>query len=196
MEDVLDLYQEAYDTAYPVVCFDESPCQLVSEVRTPIPARPGQAARSTTSTNARAPVTCSWCSSRFVAGVAFDVTPQRTAVDFAKQMRDLVDVHYPDAVKLISVVLDNLNTHTPAALYEALSRPRPNASCTTGVSLHPQARLVAEHGRVRVLGAASAVSRPAHRNHRDRPTEDSRLGSATQQHQVDRLLELHHCQGS
>jgi hypothetical protein len=118
MEDVLELYQETYDPAYPVVCFDESPYQLVSELRKPVPAAPSQPARI--DYEYRREGTCnlfmlfeplrSW---RHV-----DVTPQRTAVDFAQQMRELVDVHYPTAT-LISVVLDNLNTHTPAALYEA-----------------------------------------------------------------------------
>jgi len=118
MEDVLELYQEAYDSAYPVVCFDESPYQLVSELRKPLPAAPNQPARI--DYEYRREGTCNlfmlfepqrgW---RHV-----DVTPQRRAVDFAHQMRELVDVHYPEAT-LISVVLDNLNTHTPAALYEA-----------------------------------------------------------------------------
>lgn len=118
MEDVLDLYQEAYDTAYPVVCFDESPCQLVSEVRTPIPARPGQAARIDYEYKREGTCNLFLVFEPLRGWRHIDVTPQRTAVDFAKQMRDLVDVHYPDAT-LISVVLDNLNTHTPAALYEA-----------------------------------------------------------------------------
>ena len=118
MEDVLDLYQEAYDPAYPVVCFDESPCQLVSEVRTPIPARPGQAARIDYEYKREGTCNLFLVFEPLRGWRHIDVTPQRTAVDFAKQMRDLVDVHYPDAT-LISVVLDNLNTHTPAALYEA-----------------------------------------------------------------------------
>ncbi len=117
MEDVLDLYAEAYMPAYPVVCFDESPYQLISETRTPIPAAPGQPERS--DYEYRREGTCNlfmhveplrgW---RHVA-----VTERRTAADFAHQMRDLVDVHYPTAT-LITVVLDQLNTHTLAALYE------------------------------------------------------------------------------
>ena len=118
MEDVLELYQEPYDAAYPVVCFDESPYQLVSEVRKPIPAQSGQPARIDYEYKREG--TCNL----FLLFEAHrgwrhgDVTLQRTALDFAQQMRELVDLHYPKAT-VITVVLDNLNTHTPAALYEA-----------------------------------------------------------------------------
>jgi len=116
MEDVLDLYAEAYDPAYPVVCFDESPYQLISETRQALPPAPGQPTRI--DYEYRREGTCNlfmffepangW---RHVK-----VTAQRTASDWAQCMKDLVDVHYPNAT-LISVVQDNLNTHTPANLY-------------------------------------------------------------------------------
>ena len=118
MEDVLDLYAEAPDSKRPVVCFDESPTQLIGEVREPVPAEPGKLerydyeyVRNGTANlfvflNAHEP----W---RHVK-----VTDHRAALDFAACMRDLVDVHYSEA-ELIRVVLDNLSTHTPAALYEA-----------------------------------------------------------------------------
>jgi hypothetical protein len=116
MEDVLDLYAEPYDPQYPVVCFDESPYQLVSEVRQPLPVRPGRPARY--DYEYRREGTCNlfmffeplrgWRHAK--------VTDRRTTQDFAYCMQDLVDVHCPQAT-VISVVLDNLNTHTPAALY-------------------------------------------------------------------------------
>jgi hypothetical protein len=118
MEDILELYAEDYMPEYPVVCVDESPYQLISETRTPIPATPGQPERI--DYEYRREGTCNlfmhveplrgW---RHV-----DVTERRTAVDFAHQLRDLVDVHYPEAT-LITVVADQLNTHTLASLYEA-----------------------------------------------------------------------------
>ena len=118
MEDVLELYAETPDPERPVVSFDESPTQLIGEVRTPIPARPGQTARfdyeyrrnGTANLFVFVDVHHSW---RHVK-----VTERRTNVDFGHCMRDLVDRHYPDA-SLIRVVLDNLSTHTPGALYEA-----------------------------------------------------------------------------
>jgi len=119
MEDVLDLYAELYDVAYPVVCFDELPVQLIGETRTPIPMAPGRPARMDYEYTRHG--TCNV----FVAVEPkrgrrqLTVTARRTRVDFARQMQWLVDVAYPHATT-IRVVLDNLNTHTAAALYETL----------------------------------------------------------------------------
>jgi transposase len=119
MEDVLDLYAEAPDPKRPVICFDESPTQLIGEVRSPIPARPGQLER----------YDCEYKRNRTANLFVFldahrswrkvKVTDRRAAEDFAQCMRELVDSHFPDAEK-IRVVLDNLSTHSPAALYQAL----------------------------------------------------------------------------
>jgi hypothetical protein len=120
MEDVLDLYAEPYDPAYPVVCFDESPYQLISETRVPLPVEPGQPQRYDYEYKREG--TCNL----FLFFQPLDgwrhvkVTERRTAIDWAQCMQELVDIHFPDAV-LISVVQDNLNTHTPASLYEAFA---------------------------------------------------------------------------
>jgi hypothetical protein len=120
MEDVLDLYAEPYDLQYPVVCFDESPYQLISEVRQPVPVAPGQPVRY--DYEYRREGTCNLF--MFVQPLGgwrhVKVTDRRTAQDFAQCMKDLVDSHFPQAT-LISVVLDNLNAHTPAALYETFA---------------------------------------------------------------------------
>jgi hypothetical protein len=120
MEDILELYAEPYDPRYPVVCFDEKLYQLVSEVRQPLPAVPGKPVRY--DYEYRREGTCNLC--MFFQPLRgwrhIKVTERRTARDFAHCMRDLVDVHFPRA-PLISVVLDNLNTHTPAALYETFT---------------------------------------------------------------------------
>lgn len=116
MEDVLDLYAEEVMADYPVVCFDESPYQLVAETRPPVPATPGSSAKQ--DYEYRRAGTCNLFM-LFHPGGAWrhvTVTERRTTQDFAAQMRDLVDVHFPHAT-LISVVLDNLNTHSPASLY-------------------------------------------------------------------------------
>jgi hypothetical protein len=117
MEDILELYAEEYMANYPVVCFDESPYQLISETRTPIPAAPGQPERI--DYEYRREGTCNlFMQLEPLRGWRHvDVTERRTAADFAYQMRDLVDVHYPQAT-LITVVMDQLNTHTLASLYE------------------------------------------------------------------------------
>lgn len=118
MEDVLDLYEEAPDPAYPVICFDESPYQLISETRQSLPPEPGQPARI--DYEYRREGTCNLF--MFFAPASgwrhVKVTPQRTALDWAQCMQDLVDLHFPNATR-IRVVQDNLNTHTPANLYAA-----------------------------------------------------------------------------
>jgi len=119
MEDVLELYAEAPDENRPVVCFDETPRQLIGESRVPVAAKPGRPARvdyeyvrnGTANVFVFVDAHRPWRHAK--------VTDRRTAADFAECMRDLVDQHYPEAER-IRVVLDNLSTHTPAALYESL----------------------------------------------------------------------------
>jgi DDE superfamily endonuclease len=116
MEDVLDLYAEPSDPQYPVVCFDESPYQLVSEVRQPLPVCSGQPARYDYEYRREGGCNLFMFFGPVQGWRHVKVTDRRTAQDFAYCMQDLVDVHFPQAT-VISVVLDNLNTHTPAALY-------------------------------------------------------------------------------
>jgi transposase len=117
MEDVLDLYASPADPLRPVVSFDESPVQLIGEAREPIPAAPGRPACvdyeyvrcGTANLFVMMDVHCPW---RHVK-----VTDRRANEDFAACLKDLVDVHYPRA-EVIRLVLDNLSTHTAAALYD------------------------------------------------------------------------------
>lgn len=122
MEDVLDLYAEAPDPKRPVVCFDESPTQLIGEVRLPIPAAPRQPERYDCEYRRNGTVNLFVFLDAHRPWRKIKVTEQRTAQDFAECMRDLVDHHYPQA-ELIRVVLDNLSTHSPGALYEAFPAP-------------------------------------------------------------------------
>ena len=118
MEDVLDLYAEPPDPTRPVVCLDERPYQLLDHTRSPLPPEPGRPAREDHEYARRG--TC-------CIAVAFDphrgwrhasVGERRTRLDFAGWLRELADVHYPEAA-VIRLVLDNLNTHSPASLYAA-----------------------------------------------------------------------------
>lgn len=118
MEDVLDLYEEEYAPSYPTVCLDEKPVVLHSEARPTQPAAPGQPERrdyeyvreGTANLFVMVEPLAGW---RHVA-----VTEHRTKVDFAEAVRWLVEERYPD-VEYVRIVLDNLNTHGAAALYEA-----------------------------------------------------------------------------
>jgi transposase len=122
MEDVLDLYAEAPDPNRPVVCFDESPTQLIGEVREPIPAKPGQLERYDCEYRRHGTVNLFVFLDAHRPWRRVKVTDQRTNRDFANCMRDLVDIHYPDA-PVVRVVLDNLSTHSAGALYDAFPAP-------------------------------------------------------------------------
>lgn len=117
MEDVLDLYAEPYDPARPVVCFDESPKQLIAEVRTPIPAQPGTPAREDTEYQRNGVRDLMMICEPKRGWREVLVMARRTRIEFAHCMRHIVNT-YPDA-EVIRVVLDNLNTHKAASLYEA-----------------------------------------------------------------------------
>jgi transposase len=120
MEDVLALYAEPPDERRPVVCFDETPRQLIGEERVPVRAEPGKPRRfdyeyvrnGTANVFMFVDVNRPWRHAK--------VTDQRTCIDFAECMRDLVDEHYPDAER-IRVVLDNLSAHSAAALYQCFA---------------------------------------------------------------------------
>src|SRR4249919_3467088 len=118
MEDVLDLYAETPDLKRPVVCFDESPTQLIGEVRQPIPAEPGQIERYDCEYKRNGTANLFIFLDVHRPWRKVKVTDSRAAVDFAACMRDLTDVHFPRAER-IRVVLDNLSTHFPGALYQA-----------------------------------------------------------------------------
>ncbi len=120
MEDVLDLYAEDYDPARPTVCFDETSKQLIAEARVPLPMAPGKPERVDYEYERRGTANLFLVTEPLTGWRHVDVTDRRTKHDFAQQMRDLVDRHFPDATT-IRVVLDNLNTHTRAALYEAFA---------------------------------------------------------------------------
>ncbi len=119
MEDVIDLYAEPPDHKRPVICFDESPSQLIGEARAPIPARPGQLERYDFEYKRNGTVNLFVFLDVHRRWRKVKVTARRTAVDFAECMRELSDVHFPEAEK-IRVVMDNLSTHSPASLYNAM----------------------------------------------------------------------------
>jgi transposase len=117
MEDVLDLYAEEPDPKRPVVCFDESPTQLIGEVRQPIPAKPGQLERYDCEYKRNGTANLFIFLDVHRPWRKVKVTDRRAAEDFATCMRDLTDLDFPEAER-IRVVLDNLSTHTASALYQ------------------------------------------------------------------------------
>jgi transposase len=120
MEDVLDLYAERPNPARPVVCFDETPVQLIGEARLPVCAEPGRVERLDYEYRRNGTANLFIFLDAHRGWRHVKVTQQRTAIDFALCMRDLADVHYPQA-KRIRVVMDNLSTHNAKNLYEAFA---------------------------------------------------------------------------
>jgi hypothetical protein len=117
MEDVLEVYKRPYDPTQPMVCMDEISKQLVSERRQPLPAQPGQAQRYDYEYRREGVCNLFMFFEPLRGWRHLKVTQRRTRQDWAWAMKELVDVYYPDA-ECITVVLDNLNTHTGASLYE------------------------------------------------------------------------------
>ena len=118
MEDVLDVYTRPYDPTHPVVCLDETNKQWVAETRAPLPTEPGQPKRVDYEYERQGTANLFMTFEPLTGHRQVAVTDRRTAVDFATVVRELLDVRYPHADRVI-LVLDNLNIHTPAALYEA-----------------------------------------------------------------------------
>jgi len=118
MENVLDVYTRPYDPARPVVCLDELSKQLVAETRVPLPAEPGQPERVDYEYERCGTANLFLTGEPLAGRRHVTATERRTAVDFAHEVRDLLEVRYPHAEKVV-LVMDNLNTHKPAALYEA-----------------------------------------------------------------------------
>ena len=118
MEDVLEVYQRPYDPQRPMVCLDEKSKQLVAEVRPALPPEPGQPARIDYEYERRGTANLFMIFEPLLGKRHVKVTPRRTQRDYAEVLRELSDVWYPQAEKIV-LVQDNLNTHVAASLYEA-----------------------------------------------------------------------------
>ena len=120
MEDVLEVYVRPHDPARPLVCLDETSKQLVAEIRTPLPVRPGQPARHDYEYQRNGTANLFMLFAPLEGWRHVEVTERRTAIDYARILKDLSDVHFASADK-IQLVQDNLNTHCQASLYEAFA---------------------------------------------------------------------------
>jgi hypothetical protein len=118
MEDVLAVYERPYDPARPLVCLDETSRQLLADARPPSPPAPGRPARHDPEYVRGGVVNLFLATEPLRGWRAVLVSDQRTRLDFARCVQELVDVHYPEAERIV-LVLDQLNTHSPASLYAA-----------------------------------------------------------------------------
>jgi DDE superfamily endonuclease len=118
MEDVLDVYTRPHEKSRPLVCLDETSKQLIAETRTPLPLAPGQPARHDYEYKRNGTASLFMLFAPLEGWRHVEVKDQRTSKDYARVLKDLSDVHFVNAEKIV-LVQDNLSTHTPAALYEA-----------------------------------------------------------------------------
>jgi hypothetical protein len=118
MEDVLDVYQRAYDENCPVICMDEKPYQLLGESREPIPMKPGNVTLEDSEYIRNGTCSIFIFTEPLRGWRNVSVSERRTRKDWANQVAELLEVHYPDVSKLC-LVMDNLNTHSISSLYEA-----------------------------------------------------------------------------
>ena len=118
MENVLEVYKRPYDAKRPVICMDEKPKQLVKETRVPLPCKRGQPERFDYEYERNGTANIFLFVEALRGRRRVEVTERRTRIDWASQVQQLVDVDYPRAQK-ITLVMDNLNTHSPSSLYEA-----------------------------------------------------------------------------
>jgi hypothetical protein len=122
MEETLDIYKKPYDTQYPQVCMDEMSTQLIGAVREPLPMQPGKPRKYDTEYKRNGTANIFMAFEPLTGQRTTKVTDQRTKVDWAHFIQELVDQQYPHVEK-IRLVMDNLNTHTKASLYEAFDPP-------------------------------------------------------------------------
>ena len=134
MEDVLAVYERAADPTHPVICLDETSRQLLGEVRAPTPVTPGRSARHDPEYVRGGVVNLFLLTEPLRGWRTVVVSEQRTRLDFARCVKELVDIHYPDAAKIVLVV-DQLNTHSPASLYAAFP-PAEAKRLTDKLELH------------------------------------------------------------
>ena len=118
MEEILDIYTREYDEKHPLVCMDECPRQLIGETRIPIPCKPGRPECFDTEYVRNGTCSIFMFTAPLIGWRRAEVTEQRTRIDWALQIKKLIDIDFHDAEKIV-IVMDNLNTHTIGSLYKA-----------------------------------------------------------------------------
>ena len=192
MEDLLDLYAEPYDPRRPVVCFDETSTQLLAETQPALPPRPGLPLRQDYEYRREGTRNLFLACEPLAGWREVAVTERRTMQDFARRMRWLADEAYPEA-EVVRVVLDNLNTHRRASLYETFpAEEAPADSQAAGVSLHTQARELVEHGGDRVQRPVPLLPEAAAPRRGGPPAGSRCSGHGAQRRQSHHQLAVQH----
>ena len=176
MEDVLDLYAEAPDPERPLVCFDETPVQLIGEVRQPIPAQPGQRERYDYEYRRNGTVNLFVTFDPHRGWRNVKVTDRRAAVDYAHCMRR----RHPLSRRCLHPCRagQSVDPYRRRAVSSICACRGPSHPAPPRIPLHPETRQLAQHGRMRDQRAAAPVSRPSHRRPQKAPKTDRGVATA------------------
>ena len=192
MEDVLEVYHRRFEDDEVLVCLDETSKQLVQETRQPRPPRPGAAMAYDYEYQRNGVSNLFMLFAPLSGWRRVEVTERRTRTDWAEVVRKLVDEDYPDKERIV-LVMDNLNTHHPASLYEAFE-PAEGAAHrkTAGDTLHAEARELAEYSGDRTGGAGAAVPGSPDSQPGSLGAGNRSMAGATEPGGDSRGLALHH----
>jgi hypothetical protein len=193
MEDVLEVYTRPYDPRRPVVCMDETFKQLIGETRPPLPLIPGQIERFD-HVYVRNGVASLFLAFEPLAGWrTVAVTDHRRRLEWASFIKSLVDDRYKDAEKIV-LVMDQLNTHSPASLYEAFT-PDEAKRLADKLEIHhtPKHGSWLNMAEIELSVMGRPMSFPTHRTARNAGPPDCQLGNPTQPDPDESELEIHHC---
>ena len=193
MEDVLQVYQLPYDRRYPVVCMDEASKQLIGEVNAPLPLRAGRVKCEDYEYERKGVCNQFMCCEPLRGWRHVRVTTRRTKRDWAECIRELVDVYYPEATR-IRLVLDNLNTHTGASLYEAFP-PDEARRLLDRLEIHhtPKHASWLNMAEIENRRFTESMSQPSTGQRRVVEQRNQGLGRTTQQTTGQNPLEFYHC---
>jgi hypothetical protein len=192
MEDVLEVYTRPYDPRRPQVCLDETSRQLLAEVTAPRPVASGRPAREDYEYVRQGVCNLFLVCEPLAGWRQVMVSQRRTRIDWAQCIKDLLDVHYPDAERIV-LVQDNLNTHTPASLYQAFA-PAEAKRLADRLELHytPRHGSWLQHGRDRAGRAGRAVPGPAAGRPGDPGAGGPSVAGGTQPRRSRGQLAVHH----
>ena len=192
MEEVLETYEKAYDPNCPVVCMDEQSVQLIGETRVPIPATKEHPERVDYEYERKGTASIFLFAEPLSGFRQATARPRRTKDDWAQEVAHLLDTRYA-GVERITLVCDNLNTHTKGAFYEAFPPDQARRlRAADPLRLHPQARQLAQRGRVRVeLHDKPVPVGPTHRRPRHTASRNLRLVNPRQRQTTSRRLAIH-----
>ncbi len=191
MEQVLAVYTRPHDPVYPVVCMDETRKQCVRETRLPLPAVPGQPARYDAEYERNGVGHLLLYCAPFEDWRRIDVADNHNAATWAEGIRRLVEEEFP-AAQRITLVMDNLNTHTGASLYKSFPPEQARVAGQAGVGIHAETWQLAELGRVRVQCADAPVSGSTDSRHRHAARRGRCLDGTPQSNKQPRELAVRH----